>query len=105
MDWLDQNLFGQLRADPQAHIANLANNVRLLGEQPDFLLFAKAHFPETMSDLWGRGKLLDPNRGASPHAAERANEWLRTFRIRFNLDGTVVHLRDHRMLIETELQE
>jgi len=44
-----------------------------------------------MSDFGRSGELLNPNRGASPYAAEGANERLRTFRIRFDLDGTIVH--------------
>ena len=95
LDRLDQNFLCELRADAQAHIANLANNVGLLREQPHLLLFAKTHLAEPMCDFRRSRKLLDPHRSARPNMAQRADKRLRTFRIRFYPDRTIVHQKRH----------
>src|SRR5688572_15374238 len=61
MNRLDNDLLRELHADAETHIADLANNIRMLGEQADFLLLAEAHFTEPMSDLGSCGELLDAN--------------------------------------------
>ena len=64
MERLDQNLLRQLRADPQPHIAYLADNIGVLGQKTDFLLFAEAHFPKPMGYFRWRIKLLYSYRSA-----------------------------------------
>ena len=64
MNRFDDNFFRELRADAEAHVANLANDVGLLGEKSDFLFLAKAHFAETMSDFGGGGELFDADGGS-----------------------------------------
>jgi hypothetical protein len=65
----DQDLLSKLCADAQPHIADLADDIRMLGQKPDFLLFAKTHLTKPMRDL-GRGrKLLDANGSACANVA------------------------------------
>lgn len=64
VQWLNDDLFGELDADPQADIANLANDVGVLGEQADFLFFAEAHFPEAVLHFGRGGELFYPDGSA-----------------------------------------
>ena len=75
---LDQNLFGQSGADPQAGIANLANQAALAAQEPYFLLFAKAHLAQAVGHLRRSGQLFDAHGHARADTAQRAEEWLRT---------------------------
>jgi len=56
---LNDDLLGELRANAQANITNLADDVGVLGEKPDFLLLAKAHFTKTMRNFRGGGELFN----------------------------------------------
>ena len=91
MERFDKDRFGELRANAQADIANLANHVGLLGQKADLLLLAKTHFPEAVLDF-GRGrKLLDAHVRACANVTQRANKRLRTFRIGRDHQGAIVH--------------
>jgi hypothetical protein len=55
MKRLDENFFGKLRANAEADVANLADDVGLLGQETDFLFFAKAHLAKAMFYFGRRG--------------------------------------------------
>ena len=95
LNGLDQNLFRELRADAQPHIANLANNIRMLSEQSHLLLFAETHLAKPMRDVRRSRKLFDPDRSARPNMAQRTDKRLRTFRIRFYPNRTIAHRKTH----------
>jgi hypothetical protein len=88
---LDKNFLGKLGADAQAHIANLANDVRMLREQANFLFFAEAHFPQPVLYFRGGGELLDANGSSGPNVTQRTDEWLRAIRVRLSPGRTVIH--------------
>jgi len=73
---LNENAFGQLCADAEPGIADLANDIGLATHQLYLLFFTEAHFTQAMRNFRGGGKLLDANGRASDHAAERAKERL-----------------------------
>ena len=89
----DQNLLRELGADSHSNIANLADDICVLGEQANLLFLAKPHFTQPVLDLWRRGKLLDAHVSAGTNVTQWADERLRTFRVRLNHNGTVVHVR------------
>ena len=74
---LDQNLFRQSRADAEARVANLANQIGVPAQELDLLLFAKTHFAQAMCNFRCRGELFDPNGHARIDAAQWAEERLR----------------------------
>lgn len=51
LERFDNNLFSKLGADAQADVANLANDIGLLGEKANFLFFTKAHFAKAVGDF------------------------------------------------------
>lgn len=65
----DQDLFGQLGADPQAGVADLADEAALAAEEFDFLFFAETHFSQAVGDLRRGRKLLDADGHTRAHAA------------------------------------
>jgi hypothetical protein len=65
----DENLFGQTGTDAKPGVADLANEIGVAAEKLDFLLLAKAHFPQSMSHFRGCGELLDPYGDAGIDAA------------------------------------
>ena len=85
------DFFGKLNADTKANVAHLADYIGLLGQKPNFLLFAKAHFAEAMFKFGWGGELFDTNRGAGAYLTQRADERLRGSRIGSNANGTVIH--------------
>ena len=68
---MNQNRLGQFFADAQARIANLANNIGIARQQPDFLLFAKTKFAQAIGEIRGGGKALDADDRAGRDAAQR----------------------------------
>src|SRR5215217_7920115 len=78
--WFHEDAFGQLRADAYPHITNLANDICLLTQELDLLLFAKTHFAQAMGHLTRSRKLLDPHSRSGAHLAQGANEWLAALR-------------------------
>ncbi len=72
-DWFDQDELGQLLADGQAGVANLANEIGLAGEQVDDLFFAKADLAQSILDLGRGAQLLDAHGHAGSDAAQRTN--------------------------------
>lgn len=89
----NQDFLGELSADTQTNIANLANNVGPLRQKANFLLLAKSHLAEPVLDLRRRRKLLDPHGSACTDGAQWADKRLRTIRIRFYPDISVGHCR------------
>ena len=69
VDRLDDDLFGQLRANAQANIADLTDDVGMLGEKADFLFFAEAHLAKAMSHLGSGIELLNLNGSACADVA------------------------------------
>ena len=55
----DQDELRQLFADCQAGVANLTDEVRLAGDEPDDLVFPKTYFAKPMLRLRRRTKLPD----------------------------------------------
>jgi hypothetical protein len=47
----DHDFFRQLSADAESRVANLADDMGVLADEPDFLLFAKAHFAQAAGDF------------------------------------------------------
>ena len=84
MKRFDNDFLGELSTDAKPHIANLANDIRLLREQSDFLLFAKPHFTQAMLHFRSGGELLDANRSACADVAQRTHERLLAFGIRLH---------------------
>jgi hypothetical protein len=70
---LDHDQLGQLLADGEAGIANLADEIGLAGEKPDDLVFAKAEFAQTVLQFRGCTKLLDAHGHARFDTGEGAN--------------------------------
>jgi hypothetical protein len=71
-DRLNENIVGQLGTDPEARIANEADQVGVAADKLDLLLFAKADLAQAVEDL-GRGiEAFDADGGAGDDAAERA---------------------------------
>jgi len=101
---LNEDVFGQLRADAKACITNLANDVGLAAHQPNLLLFAKAQFAEAVADFWRSGKLLDTNGRAGDNTTQRAKERLSAASA-LATGYEPIHYGPYVMFIETELQE
>ena len=47
----DENMFREFSADAEARVANLADDVSVLADEPNFLFFAEAHFAEAAGDF------------------------------------------------------
>jgi hypothetical protein len=69
-DRFDEDQLGQLRADRQPRIANLANEICMAGDQPDDLVLTQADFPQAVLDFRSGTKLFDPHRHARLDAAQ-----------------------------------
>ncbi len=65
-----QNELRQLLADSQARVADLADEIRMAGEQLDSLLLSEADFAQAILELRRGAQLLDPHRHARPDAAQ-----------------------------------
>jgi hypothetical protein len=87
----NEDFFRELSADPEADIADLANDVRLLGEKADFLLFAKTHFAQAMLHFRRSGKLLDADGSAGADAIQWADKRLKASCLSGKCRGTIVH--------------
>lgn len=72
-NFFDKNRISKGAADAQASVAHLANVAGLAGNEFDLLLFAKAQFPETVSDFGRGGKAFNANHRAGFDAAQRAD--------------------------------
>jgi len=68
---------GELFADREAGIADLANETRLAGKEADDLVFAEAEFAQAGLHFRGSAKLFDAHGHASLDAAEWTNLALR----------------------------
>src|SRR5262249_36015551 len=77
-----QDFFGQLRADAHAHLANLADDIRLLAEKLDFLFFTESHLAKPMGHFRRGRKLLDSHSRPRAHLAQGARKWLAALRFR-----------------------
>ena len=65
-----QNQLGQLFADGEAGVANLADEIVSAGDEPDDLVFAEPDFPEAVLNFRRGAKLLDAHRDAGLDAAQ-----------------------------------
>jgi len=65
--------FGQLLADGEPGIADLADVIGLAGKQPNNLVFAEAEFAQAFLHLRRGAKLLNPNSHTGLDAAEGAH--------------------------------
>jgi hypothetical protein len=52
-DGLDHNQLGQLLADGETRVTNLADEIGLAGQQPDDLVFTEADFPHAVLEFGG----------------------------------------------------
>jgi hypothetical protein len=50
-DGFDPDLFGNFGADPEASLANLANDIRVPTQETDTLFLAKAQFAEANGEF------------------------------------------------------
>jgi hypothetical protein len=73
-DQFNPDDFGELRADPEAGVANLANDVAVPADQANLLLLAKPKLAQTMIHLGAGGKLLDADGGAGADLAQRTKK-------------------------------
>ena len=69
MNGLDDDFLGELRADAQTDVADLADDIGVLSQKADFLFLAKAHFTEPMGDFRSGCKLLYSNRSTCTNVA------------------------------------
>lgn len=69
----DENGVGELFAERQPCVADLADKIGLPGQQLDLLIFAKSQFAEAVAHVRFSGKVLDANHRTSPHPAEWAD--------------------------------
>ena len=77
-DRFDENQFCKLFADGEAGVADLADEIVLARDEADDLVFAKSDFPQAILNFRSSAELLDPDRDARFHAAQRTN-----FAVRF----------------------
>jgi len=70
-DGFHQNDPGELFAESQARIADLADEIVAAGHQPDDLFLAKAQFAEAILHFRSGAQPLDPDRHAGLNMAER----------------------------------
>jgi len=77
---LHQDGVSQFYAEAETNVADLADEVGLLAEKFDLLVFAEAHLAEAMGNFGRGGKLFDPAGGTHPQLAEWTDERLFTTR-------------------------
>jgi len=70
---LNHDGISELLGEAKPGIANLTDNVRSVTDKPDLLIFAKAHFTETVGDVRGGGVMLDANGNAGFDLAQGAH--------------------------------
>jgi hypothetical protein len=73
---LNENAFGQLCADAEPGIADLANDIGLVTHEFYLLFFTEAHFTQAMRNFGRGGKLFDANGRARDNSAEGAKKRL-----------------------------
>jgi hypothetical protein len=66
----DEDGFGQLAADAEAGVADLANDIGMAAQQFDALLFAKTEFSQADPQFRRPGQFLDANHRTRLNAAE-----------------------------------
>ena len=81
---LDQDQLSQLLADGEPGIANLADEIRLAGEEPDNLVFTKAEFAQSVLQFRSGAKLFDSDCHTGFDTGQGANFASGLFRTRFN---------------------
>ena len=69
----DHDDFGQLFADGQAGVANLANEVGLAGQQFDDVIFAETQFAQPVLDFRRGAKLFDSHSDSGFDPVQRTN--------------------------------
>jgi hypothetical protein len=63
-EWFDEDQCGQLLADSEAGVTDLADQIVAAGDELDDLLFAQANFPQTILQFRRGAELLDANGNA-----------------------------------------
>jgi hypothetical protein len=103
---LDDDFLGEAGADAQAGVANLADEIGLAAQEPDFLFFAKAEFAQAMGDVRGSGQLFDAHGHAGVDVGQGAQEGLGTLGVPLWRLLLVQYLHGwETRASETELQE
>jgi len=69
----DENELRELRADGQSGVANLADEIRLAGNEPDDPVFAQADFAKAILHFRPGAKLFDANGDTGLDAAQGAD--------------------------------
>ena len=75
---LDHDKPGELFADGQTRVADLTDEICLIGKQPDDLFLAQAKFTQPILNIRGRGEPLDADSHSGADGIQRTN-----FTIRF----------------------
>jgi hypothetical protein len=70
----DEDVLGQFRAEPEAGVADQANEIWMAAEQLDTLLLAKAQLAEPHRHFGRAIKPFDADGGAGDDAAQRTDE-------------------------------
>ena len=70
----DEDVLGQFRAEPEAGVADQANEIWMAAEQFDALLFAKAQLAEPHRHLGRAIEAFDADGGAGDDTAQRTDE-------------------------------
>jgi len=78
----DEDRVGQLLADPQPRVADLANVIRIARHQRDLLLLAKPKFSQPIGELRAGGELFD--RDGGPRLDPAQGTHLRAGALAFN---------------------
>jgi hypothetical protein len=74
----DEDVLGQFRAEPEAGVADQANEIWMATEQFDALLLAKTQLAEPHRYFRRAIEPFDTNGGARDDAAQRTDEGVRT---------------------------
>jgi hypothetical protein len=77
---------------PETGIADLAEEVRALADEPNFPVFAKSHFAKSVIQVIRPGELLDTNKCPLRHAVQRAKITRRTTLVALRTWMGVAHL-------------
>jgi len=92
---LNENLRGQFFGNSEPGIAHLANDAGGVTDEPNVLLFAKAHFAQTTADFGRGGEFLDADRATFGNVAQRARGRVGTLSLNHH-DFLLFLLRFHR---------
>jgi hypothetical protein len=89
---LDHDQFGQLLADGEAGVANLADEIVTAGDEADDPVFPEADFAQAVLNFGRGAKLADAHRDARLDAAQRTN-----FTIGFRSDRCLIDVHGQEL--------